>query len=415
MERIILHIDFDSFFASVEQQCNPSLQGKPIGVTAQNGRTCIIASSKEAKVLGIKTGARSYEAKRICPSIILVPADFVKYFEVSKKFLNICKDYSPHVELFSIDEVFMDITSTQNLFGGIYGIVNKIKLRIKKEIGERITVSIGISHNKLLAKLASGLKKPNGIFEIKKEDVENIYKNAKLTDICGIGERIKARLNKIGIYTLLELKRASLEKLVLEFGKCEAYFLKNIGLAIDANPVISYYAPLGVKSISRNYCLPKNEYNKRIVLQNIYELCEEIGIKLRRLNKKARTVFLRLNGSLNYRGQKTKTVFFDTGREIFEVCEILMKQWQWSYIRMISIGVSNLEEEKNAPLSLFDSAKQNSSSNKNRRLVSVIDSINNRFGNHTIRNGFLLYADKLTTTPNGYLSDRYERQKLAKS
>ena len=95
MDRIILHIDFDSFFASVEQQLNPLLRGKPMGVTAANGRTCIIASSREAKKMGIKTGARTYEALRICPKLSLVSADFVKYLEISKKFLRICQNFSP--------------------------------------------------------------------------------------------------------------------------------------------------------------------------------------------------------------------------------------------------------------------------------------------------------------------------------
>src|SRR4051812_2109835 len=105
-KRIILHIDFDSFFASAEQQCNPLLRNKPIGVTATNGRTCIIASSREAKRLGIGTGTRSYDAFRICPSIKLVPADFWKYWEISKKFIRICNDFSPFIEVFSLDELF---------------------------------------------------------------------------------------------------------------------------------------------------------------------------------------------------------------------------------------------------------------------------------------------------------------------
>src|SRR5476651_1620149 len=108
MRKIIIHIDFDSFFASVEQQKNPLLRGKPIGVTATNGRSCIIAASREAKAAGIKSPSRTYDAQRICPSIVFTPAHFNDYWEISKKFLNICKDFSPFVEIFSIDEVFMD-------------------------------------------------------------------------------------------------------------------------------------------------------------------------------------------------------------------------------------------------------------------------------------------------------------------
>ncbi|MBI2420700.1 MAG: DNA polymerase IV, partial [Candidatus Levybacteria bacterium] len=169
MKRVILHIDFDSYFASVEQQFDPKLRGKPIGVTATNGRTCIIAASREAKKLGIPSVTRVWEARKVCPEIITVPAHFGKYWEITQKFLNICKDYSPLVELFSLYEVFIDITPTENLFDGRLEIVRKIKQRINDEIGEYITVSVGLSHNKLLAKLGSGLDKPNGFVEIRPE------------------------------------------------------------------------------------------------------------------------------------------------------------------------------------------------------------------------------------------------------
>ncbi|EKD65225.1 MAG: hypothetical protein ACD_50C00153G0022 [uncultured bacterium] len=407
--RIILHIDFDSFFASVEQEFDPKLRGRPIGVTAKNGRTCIIASSREAKVLGIKTGTRTYIAKQLCPSIILVPADFVKYFEVSKKFLNICKDYSPFVELFSIDELFMDITQTQHLFSGVYGVVSEIKKRIRAEIGEYITASVGISYSKLLAKLASGLKKPDGVFEIGLNKVEEVYKNAQLTDICGIGERVKLRLNKIGIYTLLQLRAASLSILISEFGNAEGHFLKNIGLALDDSPVVPYTMKPEVKSVGRNYCLPRNTYDKRIVMQNLFELCEEVGIKLRRLNKKARTIGVSFRGNINIGGRETYSVCIDTGKEIFRACLEILRFTQnekAEYIRQISVWVSNLKDKENIQMSLFDSAKQSS-------LQKTIDKINERFGDHTIRNAFLLYADKLTTVPNGYMADKYERAKLA--
>ncbi|MEK9207283.1 MAG: DNA polymerase IV, partial [Patescibacteria group bacterium] len=129
MNKTILHIDFDSYFASCEQQFDDSLRGRPIGVTATNGRTCIIAASREAKKLGIKSPTRVWEARQIAPDLITVPAHFEKYWEITQKFLNICKDYSPYVELFSLDEVFIDVTSTENLFGGHLEIVRKIRQR----------------------------------------------------------------------------------------------------------------------------------------------------------------------------------------------------------------------------------------------------------------------------------------------
>ena len=406
--RIILHIDFDSFFASCEQQENPFLRNKPLGVTATNGRTCIIASSREAKKLGIKTGSRTYEVFQIYPDLKLISANFVKYFEISKKFLKICQNFSPDVELFSIDEVFIDVTLTSHLFDGTYNLIKLIKKKIRAEIGEYITVSIGISHNRLLAKLASGINKPDGVFEITKNNLEAVYVKSKLTDVCGIGERIKLRLNKIGIYSLLELRAADLSLLISEFGNCEGHFLKNIGLGVDSDSLSSFTSSPDVKSVGRNYCLPKNEYNKTVVLQNLFELCEEVGIKLRRLSKKARTVGFSLRGNYNINGRKTYQNYFDTGKEIFDLLCISLtpEGCRLSYIRQIGVWVSNLEDSINTPLSLFDSARKNS-------LQKTIDEINERFGDHTIRNGFLLYADKLTTVPNGYMADKYERTKLA--
>ncbi len=433
MQRIILHIDFDSFFASVEQQDNPLYRNRPLGVTATNGRTCIIAASREAKALGIKSPSRTYDAQRRCPQIIFVPAHFTRYWEISKKFINICKDFSPFVEVFSLDEVFMDITRTADLFGGTMPLVEKIKNRLNEELGECITASFGISHNKMLAKLASGLEKPNGIVKITPSNLFEVYKAVKLRDICGIGHRINDRLFAMGIYNLIDLNKAPLSALTSEFGDVEGKFLKNAGLGIDESEIVPYTESPDAKSVGRNYCLPENEYDPRKVLQNIYELCEEVGIKLRRLNKKARAVGIYLRGDENLQGRKTYSQYMNSGREIFEACmSLLCKEFQISnakfkmenepignwifeignywkfpnYVRQIGIWASYLQDADKVPFSIFETEKQ-------RGLWQAVDKINEKFGDHTIRNGFLLYADKLTTVPNGFMADRYERAKFA--
>ena len=438
MQRIILHIDFDSFFASCEQQLDPLLRNKPLGVTAANSRTCIIASSREAKCLGIKTGSSSWDAYKRCPSIVLVPAHFTKYWEVSKVFIDICKDFSPYVEVFSIDELFMDVTKTAHLFGGVTQLIDRIKERIKNEVGEYITVSIGVSHNKLLAKLGSGLKKPNGVVEITHENLNHIYASSELTDICGIGERIKRRLVMMGITTLTKLRDVPLRCLVAEFGNVEGNFLKNIGLGIDDSEVNPYTTEPDVKSVGRNYCLARNEYDMGVVLQNFYELCEEVAIKLRKLDKVARTVHFALRGNVNIGGRKTFPQSFDTGREMYEYCMSLLPVSFWNYplssilsrngrgrsfiptqnedetetdpqlyFRQIHISVSNLHDKSSSQLSFFYKPKL-------EKVWKTVDAINDKFGDHTIRNGFLLYSDKLTTVPNGYMADTYERIKLAR-
>ncbi len=407
MYKVILHIDFDSFFASVEQQYHPEFRGKPLGVTAANGRTAIIAASREAKKAGVKNVMRSYDAFRICPDLQLIRADFNKYWDVSKKFIDICKDYSPFIEVFSMDELFMDIAATAHLFGGVDALIERIKTRIATEIGECITVSIGISHNKLLAKLASGLRKPNGIVRVNLENLSSVYEKAQLTDICGIGSRIEARLQSMGIFTLSQLSKVPLDFLIAEFGNVEGHFLKNVGLGIDRSPVVPYTEKPSVKSVGRNYCLAQNEYDKRIVLQNICELSEEIGIKLRRLNKKARTVGVYLRGTHNVHGRKTFSTYMDDGMDIFKATMLsLQNLLPGGYVRQISVWSANLSDKESVPETLFEASQRRG------KLVTTIDTLNEKYGDHTIRNGFLLYAAKLTTVPNGFMGDTYERTKL---
>ncbi len=316
------------------------------------------------------------------------------------------------MELFSLDEVFIDVTATQNLFGGKYKIVETIRNRIEKEIGEYITVSVGLSYNKLLAKLASGLDKPNGFIEIGPGDLEKIYSEIQLTDFCGIGNRIAQRLNKIGIYTPLQLRSASLDLLISEFKDVEGHFLKELGLGRDTREVIPYYLASETKSVGRNYCMPKNEYDQKVILQNVFELCEEIGIKLRRLDKKARTIGLYLGGTTTHHGRKTLTDYIDRGSDIFVLCKNLYDSWGLSkmapeeaMVRQISVWAGNLEDSSNLTLSLFDKPK-------NSKIQTAVDSLNEKFGHNTIRNGFVHNGPNLKTVPNGYMADKFERQKL---
>jgi len=417
MKRIILHIDFDSFFASCEQQFHPEFRGKPLGVTATNGRTCIIAASREAKRRGVKSPSNVYVAQRICPDLLLTSANFEDYWEISKKFISIGKDYSPYVEVFSLDEMFIDITLTHHLFGGVEGIISRIKQRLRDEVGKYITASVGIAHNKLLAKLASGWNKPDGVMIINESNLDAVYTEAELTDICGIGPRIAARLNMMGIFTLMHLRRTPLASLIAEFGIVEGKFLKNVGLGIDESRVIPYTEEQPVKSIGRQHCLPENQYDMREVLQEAYELSEEIGIKLRRLNMKARHVGMSLMGSIAVSVHKTYSNYFDSGKEIFDTCYGMINRptsgfynlpEEFRYVRRIGVYVSDLSHSDLITLSLF------SDDQKRQKIMQVRDMINEKFGDHTIRNGFLLYAKKLKTIPNGFGPDTFERTRLAR-
>ena len=434
--RSILHVDFDSFFASCEQHFNPNLRGKPIGITAENGRNCVIAASREAKAAGIKSPNTTWEAKRICPEIEFVKADFERYIEITKKLLQIANRYSPIVELFSLDEVFIDLTPVLHLYhathprgadrakrgsppasdsadrGGerrrieaIQNIVQDFKRQLQNEIGSTITVSMGLSYNKLLAKLATNLNKPDGFAIIDNSNKNKILSQVRLTDIMGIGERYKRRLNLLGIFNFRDLQEYPMNLLKKEFGNVASQHLKAISMGIDDSPVVFYTEEIETKSVGRNYCLPHNEYDKDKILKTIYELCEEIAIKLRRLKMKGRTIGLFLHGNRSEGERKTIPRYTSSGKEIFEICLRFYKKWNLEYVRQVSVWVGNLIDEQYSTPSMFESPKK-------EIITKLVDQINDRFGHHTIRNGYLVDGPKLLTRPNGYLADRWQRREI---
>src|SRR3989338_10940493 len=185
LNRIILHVDLDSFFTTAAQQANPNLRQKPVGIVKAKGRSCIIAASKEAKKYNVKTGSSVFEAKKLCPSIILIPADFEKYEDITYRFIEICQKYSPICEVFSLDECFIDITETEKFWGNAVSIALEIQERLAAEIGDYLTCSVGIAENKLLAKLASTQAKPDGIYYLDKKSVFEALDKTDLTDVCG--------------------------------------------------------------------------------------------------------------------------------------------------------------------------------------------------------------------------------------
>src|SRR3990167_545210 len=238
IERVILHVDLDSFFATVAQQTNPNLRAKPVGIIKAKGRSCIIAASKEAKKYNVKTGSDIFEAKKLCPSIILIPADFEKYEDISWRFIKICQGYSPICEVFSLDECFVDITDTEKLWGNAVSVALKIQERLASEIGDYLTCSVGISENRLLAKLASTQAKPDGIYYLDKKSIYEALDKADLTDVCGIGFGLYRCLQALGIGDFKTLRACSLKFLYKHFGPFWSEHLYNLVRGIDNSEVI---------------------------------------------------------------------------------------------------------------------------------------------------------------------------------
>ena len=199
----ILHIDMNAFFASVEQRADPSLKDKPIAVVGSKHRGVVLSPSYEARAFGVKTGMTYGEAKKACPGIVMVTADSAKYSEACGQLMKLWSQFTPDVELFSIDEAFLDVTGCESLFGDPVRIAVLIKEKIWEEMG--LTCSIGIAPNKLLAKLGSDMQKPDGLVLISPDDVGQVLENLPVKEICGIGPSLTRQLASMGVRTCGEL------------------------------------------------------------------------------------------------------------------------------------------------------------------------------------------------------------------
>ncbi|MDP2632630.1 MAG: DNA polymerase IV, partial [Candidatus Curtissbacteria bacterium] len=260
VNRVILHVDLNSFFATSEQQANPYLRGKPVGIIKANGRTCVIAASVQAKKYGVKTGSTTYEAKKLCPQIIFQEADFDKYADITYRFIKICKMYSLVCEVFSLDECFLDVTESEKFFGNVFNIAFEIKDRLRAEIGDYMTCSCGVSHNKLLAKLAGEQIKPDGLFWITEDNAISILDKSELMDVCGLGWGLNSHLKKLGIFDFPKLRSCPISFLHKHFGPFWSVHLYNIARGIDNSPVLPFSDLEDAKSVGRTYTTHQNLY-----------------------------------------------------------------------------------------------------------------------------------------------------------
>ncbi|MFH1632371.1 MAG: DNA polymerase IV [bacterium] len=413
---IVLHIDFNSYFASVEQQANPFLRGKPIAVAGkgkrsidlaaahkskarfnlahiQLERTVVTTASYEAKRMGVKTAMSSTEAKKICPELIIVPGDPRKYSEITKRFLSILRRYADAVEQFSTDEAFADLTSCGDYFGATI-IAQMIRADLKRECGASCTASIGIGPNKLIAKLASESVKPNGFTVISPDLVNDFILSRELDDICGIGPRIKSRLHGIGISTMESLRKASLSKLVDEFKPSYGHFLYAAACGLGDDSVVdSDEAP---KSIGHSYTYSFDLDRADEIKRNLLVLCDRVAWRMRRdgFIGTHLSVYARYSSSLGA-GRTSPTPsdrpwFSGAGRSkrfqepMHDGLEIYKNAWAILNrirdpncgIRLLGVSVSGLILSP-MPNSLFPKQQ------KMRRVLTALDQIQTRYGAST--------------------------------
>ena len=391
MNRTILHIDMNSYFASVEQAADPALRGKPIAVGGGIGkRTVIATSSYEARALGVKTGMPTWEALKLCPKLIIVAGDMEKYIYTSREIFAILREYTDLVEAFSIDEAFMDLTDTKERFGGEINAAQEIKDRIRSRF--KITCSVGIGPNKLIAKMASELKKPDGLTSVTQEEIPYVLEFLPVEELCGIGRKLKKRLARLGIRTCGELSRHPVDKLIHHFGLVAGVHLSNMGKGINEDPVDPSNNYRDVKSISHSYTLPRDETDPAVIKSYMLRLSEQVGRRARKDRYKGRvvTAFVRYKDFSGFGRQKNIGEYIDDGMDIYHNAMKLI-DIDIAPVRLLGVALSDLV--RNADQITFIEPLES-----RKRSVYAMDEINSKYGEFTITRGSIIYNRLINKT-----------------
>ncbi|PLY00980.1 MAG: DNA polymerase IV [Desulfuromonas sp.] len=383
MERTILHIDMNAFFAAVEQQSNPALRGRPVAVIGSRQRTIILTASYEARAYGIKTGMMLHEARQKCPDLILVPANNRLYTHVSSGIIRLMQDYTPQVEVFSIDEAFLDVTGSLNVFTSAERIAYLIKSRIKARFG--LTCSVGIAPNKLLAKLASEMKKPDGLTRIAADDVARVLENLPVGELCGIGRRTQEKLARLGVHTCGELGRFPVAVLRAHFGVVGER-LALMGRGIDGSPVLSPEQEPEVKTVGHGMTLERDISSREEIARFLLQLAEMVGRRARRYGVSGQTVTLTLRYAdfSTFSRQRVQPQQIWRSEEIYHAAlQILDSLLLAQPVRLLGVRLSQLQpRERQIPL--FDEERRRES------LTAALDGVNERYGEFSVMPASLL-------------------------
>lgn len=375
MPKVIMCVDMDAFFASVEQKTNPRLKGKPIAVIGSGARTVITTASYEAREFDIKTGMNVYEAKKLCPHLIIVVGNNEKYTYVGRELADIYSRFTPDFEIYSIDEAFLDITTTSHLFGGPETVGREIKRIVKEEFG--INCTVGIGPNILIAKLASDMSKPDGLRWIRPEEVENIISNLPVKGLWGIGSKISMRLESFGIRTCGELGRAPVSFLRNKFG-IAGESLKVMGMGRCRRPVIVKEPE--PKSIGHSMTLARDIWGRKDIESYILKLSEMVGRRARKHGFTGRKLSLTIRYSSFETFTRQTTLPENTyhTNEIYRYALSILNSIRLKHkVRLLGVCLSELMVETKQMCLFGDRAKE-------KTLLQAMDTINDRFGDFTL-------------------------------
>ena len=380
MERLVMHVDMDAFFASVEQLDHEEYRGKPLIVGGLGGRGVVSTCSYEARLFGVHSAMSMGRAQQLCPQGIFVEGNYSRYAAVSAQIFAIFAKYSPVIEPLSIDEAFLDLTGMERLMESPRQYAQALKAEIREQTG--IVASVGIAPNKFLAKLASDLEKPDGLVIINKENMLAILEPLSVGRIWGVGRKTGSELTAMHIRTIGDLRRMDHGQLAARLGERMAGHLLALAYGIDNRPV----APREqAKSIGKEVTFPEDLQSAAEAERVLLELAEKVGWRLRKAGLKARTVQLKLRRAdfKTYTRSRTLSEAVCYDEVIYHTAQALFRELKlYRGIRLLGVSVSGFDDVMTMSLFREDEKKD--------QLYEAIDKIKRRFGEKGITKAKLI-------------------------
>lgn len=395
MDRVILHCDINSFFASVELLDHPELQDVPVAVSGdpQLRHGIILAKNQVAKSYGIVTAETVWQAKRKCPDLVLLPPHHDKYRDFSQRLNRIYQEYTDMVEPFSIDESWLDVTASQSLFGSGREIADKIRSRVREELG--ITLSAGVSYNKIFAKMGSEYKKPDATTEITRDNYQSLLWPMPIQEMFFVGYATSQRLEEAGIHTIGDLAQSNPQKMESLLGK-QGPMLRSYARGEDDAPVRYYDQKSKIKSVGNGITFRRNLVGKDDILTGITGLADTVASRLRQYQLKASGVKVDLKDpQLKTVSRQTRLPYATNLSEDLrkEALALILGFWPAGKpIRLITLTAIGLEDENGEEqLSLFQ--EENHGREKSESVERTMDAIRQKFGDSAIGFGQTLDND----------------------
>lgn len=394
-ERVILHSDLNNFYASVECLYHPEYRGKPLAVLgdpkARHG--IVLAKNYEAKAYGVQTGDPMWMAKKKCPDIVFVPPHYDLYMKHSKLIREIYSEYTDKVEPYGLDECWLDVSGSTMLFGSGEDIANEIRKRVKFELG--VSVSVGVSFNKIFAKLGSDMKKPDATTVIESNRFKEIVWPLPVKELLYVGRATHAKLKRKGIFTIGDLANSNPENLQFWLGKM-GVVLWQFANGLDTSPVSNIGAKSLIKTVGNSTTAPRDLMTDEDIKITLMVLSESVSARLREYGFICRTVQIGIrDNELEWFERQGKLEIPNrTAKSIFELAfSLFKKHTNGKPIRSLSVRACDLKPMDFIQLSLLPDVAQ---LQKQEELESAMDNLRNRFGHFSIQKGMMLCDSELS-------------------